>query len=307
MATTKRILVTGARGFVGSHILAQARADGHMGIAAYRGAVPPEGAHLDVCERGTVDAAFRETAPSIVIHCAAYGVNYAEQDADRAISVNILGAQCVLDEAARHKVSRFIHIGSCFEYGSHDQPISEDASLNPTAIYGSTKAAATILLQERARALGIPLIVVRPFGVWGPGEPTHRLLPQVISACIERTPLRLTACEVVRDYLYVEDLAAAVLFLATLDGVESGTVVNAGTGEPQILRDFVLSVARILNGEEFLQFGSLPYRPTEMPRLVADVRRLQQLIGRRPGTPLREGVRRMVAASTRGAREVTDP
>src|SRR5262249_31778247 len=158
----------------------------------------------------SVDAAFEQLTPGLVVHCAAYGVNYAEQDLDRAIAVNVHGSLNVLAAAARCGARRFVHVGSCFEYGSHAGLIREDAALNPTAIYGATKAAATLLMRERAAALGVPLIVARPFGTWGPGEAAHRIVPQVLAACLARSTLDLTACDVLRDYTYVEDMAACI-------------------------------------------------------------------------------------------------
>jgi Nucleoside-diphosphate-sugar epimerases len=185
-------------------------------------------------------------------------------------------------------------VGSCFEYGVRADPISEDAALNPTAIYGATKAAATTLMRERAQSLGIPIVVVRPFGIWGPGEAPYRLVPQVIRACLNRSPLKLTPCEVLRDLSYVEDIAAGILALSVAREVESGTIVNIGTGSGVLLRDFVRSVAAQLGGEDLMLFGALPYRPTEMPSLVADVTRLRRLLGDRPETALAVGVQRML-------------
>jgi nucleoside-diphosphate-sugar epimerase len=286
--------VTGASGFLGTHIVERARRDGLEIVAAYRNTSVPGAVSLDVRNPASVDAAFRTAAPSIVIHCAAYGVNYAEQDADQALAVNTHGSLCALAAAARHGVRRFVHIGSCFEYGSHAGPISEDAVPNPTAIYGATKAAATILVRERAHALGIPLVIARPFGLWGPGEAAYRVIPQVIAACLSGTPLKLTACNVTRDYTYVEDMASNILALALTETIEPGALLNIATGRPLLLREFVLSAARLLGGESLMQFGALPYRPTEMSSLVADVSRMRQALGERPETPLSDGVRRMV-------------
>lgn len=287
------VLVTGAGGFLGSNIVARAHAQGRDVIGGYRGAVRPGGVLLDVCDGESVDAAFRATQPSIVIHCAAYGVNYADQDFERALEVNVRGSLRVLAAAARYGVRRFVHVGSAFEYGNHGGPIREDAQLNPTAMYGSTKAAATILLCERAKALGVPLLVVRPFGIWGPGQGAHHLIPQVIAACCARSPLKLTPCEVIRDYTYVDDMADDILSLA-LTCATSELIVNLGTGVAVVLRDFVLAVAGILDGAHLMQFGALPYRRTEMQSVVADVARLRHLVGRRAATSLLEGVRRMV-------------
>jgi len=294
MSPTAPILVTGANGFVGSHIVAQALSGALSVVAAARRTSGSGAIALDVCDSASVDAAFRAASPSVVIHCAAYGVNYSDQDPGRALEVNVHGSLSVLTAAARHDVQRFIHVGSCFEYGVRADPISEDAALNPTAIYGATKAAATTLMRERAQSLGIPIVVVRPFGIWGPGEAPYRLVPQVIRACLNRSPLKLTPCEVLRDLSYVEDIAAGILALSVAREVESGTIVNIGTGSGVLLRDFVRSVAAQLGGEDLMLFGALPYRPTEMPSLVADVTRLRRLLGDRPETALAVGVQRML-------------
>lgn len=305
MAAIQRILVTGARGFLGSRIVARARSDELAVVAAHRGASGNGTALLDVCDAASVDAAFQSFAPSVVIHCAAYGVNYAEQELNSALAVNVHGSLCVLAAAARYGVRRFVHVGSCFEYGSHAGLISENAPLNPTAVYGATKAAATILMRERAQALGVPLVVVRPFGMWGPGEAAHRLIPQVITSCVNRSVLKLTPCEVIRDYTYVEDMAANILAVALMENVAPGAIVNMGTGQSLTLRDFVLSIAKLFAAEELMQFGVLDYRATEMASLVADVSRMHQLLGNRPQTPLGEGVRRMMAHAGLGEMALT--
>lgn len=294
MAVAYRILVTGSQGFLGSHIITRGKSLGHTMVPTSRGACRGEALKLDVRDPKSVYDAFRRTSPSIVIHCASYGVNYADQDPDLAMKVNIWGSLHVLESAARCGTRRVVHIGSCFEYGDQSGPISESAPLNPTAIYGATKAAATLLLRERAKGLGIELMVLRPFGMWGPGEPAHRLVPQVVGACLDGRPLKLTACEVLRDYTYVEDMAERILALATLPQVALGVVVNVGSGRGIRLRDFVLSVAGVLKGQQLMRFGHLAYRPTEMMSLVADVQHFRRLLGTSREISLADGVNRMV-------------
>ncbi len=101
-------------------------------------------------------------------------------------------------------------------------------------------------MRERAKALGVHLIVARPFGIWGPHEPSHRLVPQIVNACLEGVALKLTPCDIIRDYTYVEDMADYNCRLTYATGVESGAVVNLGSGKAIVLRDFVLDVAREL-------------------------------------------------------------
>jgi nucleoside-diphosphate-sugar epimerase len=294
MFSGRGILVTGARGFIGHHIVERARLKGIEVVAAYRGAATRGAISLDVCDDRSVDLAFSQVMPAIVIHCASYGVNYADQDPDRAIAVNIHGALRVLSAAACCGSRLFLHLGSCFEYGSRDGCISEDAPLNPTAIYGATKAAATLLIRERARALGIGLVVARPFGTWGPGEGAHRLIPQVVDACVNQRPLELTSCDVVRDYTYVEDMADRIIALAVAPELPQNAVINIGSGEGVVLRDFVLAVARCLGGEALMRFGMLAQRPTEMKSLVADSKLLRSVVGELPATAMPVAVSRMV-------------
>jgi nucleoside-diphosphate-sugar epimerase len=296
-----RILVTGGTGFLGSHIVRRARFHGCEVAAGHRAATGNGTVHLDVCDETSVVDAFRAVRPYLVIHCASYGVNYADQDAQHAFEVNTRGSWRVLQTAALYGTSRFVHVGSCFEYGDKAGPISEDSPLSPTAVYGATKAAATVLLCERARTLGVNLVVARPFGMWGPGEAGYRLIPQVIAACLERRNLKLTTCEVVRDYSYVEDVADTIVELALTPNIPAGAIVNVASGRGMVLRDFVLSVARSLNGEELMHFGKLEYRPTEMLSLVADVQKLRQLLGERRTTALPDGLKRMVSMHATGS------
>lgn len=295
MISPARILVTGGSGFLGSHIVRRARAERWNVISAYRNAKGDDAVPMDVCDVGSVETVFRAISPSVVIHCAAYGVNYADQDLERALQVNVHGSLHVLHAAAKRRVRRLVHVGSAVEYGSVEGLISEEASLNPTAIYGSTKAAGTILVRQRAQALDVPLVVARPFALWGPGEGMHHLIPQVVSACIRQVPLQLTSCEVLRDYTYVEDMSASILALARMDDVPSGIIVNMGSGEGQLLRDFVRSIAKLLGGEHLMEFDARPSRPTEMRSLIPDITRMREILGAGAATSVAEGVRRMVA------------
>ncbi len=296
MRTADRLLVTGARGFLGSHIVARARAEGWEVVAPPRDSSADA---LDVRDPASVETVFSACRPTAVIHCAAYGVNYSDQAFEAALAVNVEGSLNVVTAAARHRVERLVHVGSCFEYGSKAGPIREDTVLAPTAVYGATKAAATLLVRERARMLGLDVVIARPFAMWGPGEAPHRLVPQIIHACLRRAPLELTSCELIRDFTYVEDMAAHLLCLALVRDVVPGTIVNLGAGRGIVLREFVLAIARLLGGETLMRFGALPYRPTEMPSLIANTARMRELLGERPATSLEEGVRRMLASMPR--------
>lgn len=278
-----RILVTGAKGFLGSHIVRLGRGMGLDVVAAHRGAEEEGSVYLDVCSTGSVTSALGKATPSIIIHCAAYGLNYAHQDLWQALSVNVEGSLRLHETAKRFGIRRFVHVGTSYEYGSYDVPIKEDFALNPTGLYGATKAAASVLMRERARAVDLELVIVRPFSIWGPGDAPCHLIPQVVAACAKRIPLDLSPCEVVRDYIHVEDVADRILRLATRKTREDKPwVVNVGSGQGRILREFVLEVAKSLGGEELMRFDAVPYRANEPRMVVADTSKLVAAIGERP-------------------------
>ncbi|NNE36912.1 MAG: NAD(P)-dependent oxidoreductase [Gammaproteobacteria bacterium] len=290
------ILVTGAEGFLGSHVVSAIKQAGHRVVAGVHSQAGSEEnmAYLDICDPVNIKQVFDKYRPDYVIHCAAYGVNYLDRDVSIAINVNVTGSLNLLEIASGYSIKRFIHIGSCFEYGSVDGLVSEEVLPRPTDIYGSSKLAATVLMLERSSNLNISLLVLRPFGMWGPGEKPYRLVPQIVEACVNKTPLDMTPCKIARDYLYVGDMAGIIVKLCLLSDIENGLIINLGSGQPVELKDFVLSIARILKCEKLLNFGALEYRQTEMNSLVADTSLLTSILDEFHRTSLEEGLQLML-------------
>jgi nucleoside-diphosphate-sugar epimerase len=303
----KDILVTGAAGFLGAHVVRSLLKRGSTITATKRAETDTwrldEVAHririaeMDLLDAKSIKEVIADIRPQVVVHCAAYGVDYRQQDPDLAIAVNVTGSWRLLEACAENGVRRFIHIGSCFEYGDKDHPIGEDEALQPTAIYGATKATASLVLHTCAEKLGIDMVVLRPFGMWGPLEGKHRLVPQIVNACQKQTPIDLTGCEQVRDYTFVADMADMVVAIALHEDFPTGQTVNLGSGKPVVLRDLVLEIARELGCERLMRFGRLPYRPTEMWHVVADNGKQRRLLPDLKQTLIAEGLRIMLAQS----------
>lgn len=304
-AKLQKILVTGATGFLGAHVVRSLLERRKTVIAAKRrgsdmwrldevsGRITT--ADMELLDPSSIDRVIALAAPDIVIHCAAYGVDYREQDMQTAFDVNVHGSFELFKACTAHRIGRFVHIGSCFEYGDKDHPVREEESLNPTTIYGATKAAASILLLQSAKNLDVELAVLRPFGMWGPLEATCRLVPQVIRACMERKELDLTGCEQVRDYTYVADIADRITDISLCMDFPTNTTLNLGSGQPVVLKDFVLSIARELDGESLMNFKRLPYRTGEMQHLSANTTKERKLLGRLKSTPTSTGVKAMLS------------
>jgi len=299
-----RILVTGATGFLGSHVVRSlAATDGEVYAlarqAADRWRLTELGGRIlwvegDLSEPNSIVQAVKSVFPAVVIHCAAYGVDNRQQDGQMAIKVNILGTQALLDASLSAKVQRFIHTGTCFEYGPIDHPIDEKETLEPVTNYGASKAASTLIVLQQGKENGLPTVVLRLFGLYGPCEGAHKIVPQVIRACLDVTPFDLTGGEQIRDYTYVKDIADLYARLALGIDFPGGQIFNIGSGSPITIRELGTKIAHLLGGENLLCWGKLPYRHGEMRMLVADITKAERLLNWQPVTDLQEGLQKTI-------------
>ena len=299
-----KVLVTGATGFLGSHIVRQLLVRGHRVVAVHRTNSDPwrlrgvkediEWVEADLLCRTSIENALRKNHLDVVIHCAAYGVQYEQQDIDEAFRVNAQGTSHLILAAKEVGISRFIHIGSCFEYGDKNHPIHENEILEPTSLYGVSKASGTLLALVLSKQNNVPLVVVRLFGLWGPGEGKDRLVPQVIEHCLTGTRLKLTGCEQIRDYVFVEDAAWMLVDLMEIPEFVPFEIFNLASGTPIKLREFVTRIASLFHQEGLMLFGELPYRPTEMWHLVGNVEKWTKHVGEIRQSSISEGVRKML-------------
>lgn len=299
------LLVTGASGFLGAHVAAGAVARGHDVRAAVRGS--SERTRLDRLAPGVatvaLDLADRETdfatllgGVDAVIHCAAYGVDYRQSDFATALALNV-AASMRLAEAAVTAGCHMVHVGTSYEYGTEDGILSEDRRLAPTGIYGVTKAAASLAVQDLARRTGAPLAVVRPFSMYGPLEGDHKFVPMVMAASRAGRTVDLTPGDQERDYLYVGDVVAACLDLAAISAFPGGDILNICSGQGISLRTLAQAAVVAAGGDPaVLRWGARPYRPTEIMRAVGDPARIKAAIGWQAVTSLADGLKHTAAA-----------
>ncbi|SOB80578.1 Nucleoside-diphosphate-sugar epimerase [Sphingomonas guangdongensis] len=232
----------------------------------------------------------------LVVHCAAYGVDYRQRDFDTGLAANV-SASVRLAEAVAARGARLIHVGTSYEYGTEDGVLTEDRRLAPVGVYGVTKAAATLALQDLARRTGASLAVVRPFSMYGPLEGEHKFVPLVMAASRSGSPLDLTPGDQQRDYLYVGDVSDACLDLGSSNDFPSGEVFNLASGSGLRLRDVALAAVHAAGGDvKVLRWGAKPYRPAESMRVVGDANKIARAIGWRATTSLVTGMRLTAAA-----------
>lgn len=305
MTKLKRVLVTGATGFLGSHVARNLIKKGFDVGAIVRG--QSNCYRLSDCldsikiytggleDRDSVHKIFADFAPETVIHCAAYGVDYRQQDIYSLYKVNVEGTLSLFLTAAGSGVKRFIHAGSCFEYASKDSPMSEDDSIKPSGGYGVSKAAATMFVLQQGPVLGLPVVVLRPFGIYGPYEGIQRLVPSLIVHLLKDSRVDLTIGDQIRDYTYVEDVAEAFVKLATEKQFPDGEILNVGSGVGISIRQLGTQVASLFGKVHLLNWGAIPYRQNEPKMIVSNSTKIYRMIGWKPSIALINGLNSTIA------------
>jgi nucleoside-diphosphate-sugar epimerase len=304
-----KVLVTGATGFFGSHIVRTLAGHGLDPVALHRAdskldrlkrLVPDRGgfqeAIADIRNISDIRVVMDEVRPDAVIHAAAYGVDYREQALEDAVATNVTATGELILAARQAGVRRFLHVGTCFEYGSHDGPLHEATPLQPNSLYGSTKAGGSLLALALGGAGGPEVCVVRPFGMYGPLEGGHKFVPQVLASARRGTVMACSPGGQERDYSHVGDIAEACYRLLTLKQFPAGQVVNLASGRTITMRHLAETAAAIAGSTgSFLNWGAYPYRPGDTMRVQADIAKVRRLLGELPERLLADGLRETLA------------
>lgn len=311
-----RVLVTGAGGFVGGHLVHALLAAGHEVFAApppQHGPPPPalSGARwlgLEMTSSESLAAVVAEARPEWVFHLAAQSsVGESLRDPLGTWDVNATGTLRLL--AALPEGVRLVFVSSSEVYGAvaeAAQPIAESAPLRPVNPYGASKAAAEMAVFEAAAAGRVKAVVTRSFTHTGPGQTDRFALGSFaqqlaeIRAGAKAPVLRVGSLERRRDYLDVRDVVRAYLLLA--EHGETGAVYNVCSGEARPLGELLKTLIELSGVEVRVETDSTLLRDHDIPLLVGDPSALRAL-GWAPEIPLRQTLADLLASAEEGVRD----
>jgi nucleoside-diphosphate-sugar epimerase len=294
------VLLTGATGFIGSHVARLLVREGCEVHALVRPSSDPRRIedvasqiHLlrcDLRDDEEVGVHLDRVRPELCIHLAWYAEpgEYLMSTAN----LDMLTASVRLaSRLAAQGCRRFVGAGSCFEYELSGGNLSETGPSRPDSLYAATKAATGMVIEQLGKATGMEAAWVRLFYQYGPFEDERRLVPSVILSLLRGEGANATKGEQKKDYLHVEDVASAIWAVA--QSPVSGAV-NIGSGKPVAVRDIVTMAGEIVGRPELVNLGAVPYRESEPMFVCADNRLLMENTTWSPRYGLREGLERTV-------------
>lgn len=284
-----RVLVTGASGFVGRQVVAQLQAAGHEvhAVSAQHMLEGPVGHRVDLLKPGAATELVTRVGPQRLLHlawCAQPGGYWTSPENLAWVRATLELLEAFHARGGEHAVL----VGSCAEYDWLGEGICREyeTPLRPATPYGQCKNAAREMAELFSQLHDMPIAWARIFHAYGPFEAPQRLVPSVVAALLKGEPARCSHGEQLRDLLHVTDVAAALVKLMQAD---ARGAFNIGAGQPIRLRDVIEYLARQLNAEHLVQFGSIPAAAGEPALLIADNRRLLET-GWRPRFDLHSGL-----------------
>lgn len=299
-----RIFLTGASGFIGSHLCHNLLRHGHEVAVLTRqrdhwrisslcqGASIVEGDLSSPDQWAEELAAFR---PDAVAHLAWAGVGGTERN-DPSQVMNIAWTTDLMKLASEAGATVFLGVGSQAEYGPKSGIISPDDDTAPTTLYGEVKLATCRIGAKLAEQFGMRFAWMRVFSTYGAGDHPRWMIPGLIGKLLQNERPPLTKGEQLWDFLNVDDAAAAMRIV--LETPQASGIYNLGSGQAPRLRDTIETVRDLVDADLPLGWGEVPYRPDQVMHLQADVAKLQKL-GWKPSIDLQTGL----AACVRWYRE----
>jgi dTDP-glucose 4,6-dehydratase len=304
------VLVTGAGGFIGSHLAetltrsgakvrAFVRYNSRNDLGWLEDVDPAVLAEIEIFRGDLINPEAVTNAvegQDTVLHLGALiPIPYSYQHPREFVDANVTGGMNMFEACRRLGVRRLVHTSSSETYGTAQRvPIDEDHPMNAQSPYAATKVGADQLALSYKGSFDLPVVVVRPFNTYGPRQTARAVIPTIISQALAQDTISLGSVETTRDFVFVADTVAGMMRCAEVDGIE-GEVINLATGTEVTIAEVVRRVRAMLGKELPVAEDANRVRPadSEVERLLGDPTKAHRLLDWEATVDLDEGLRRV--------------
>jgi len=295
-----KILITGASGFVGQHLINSLIKENCKLYCFVRGlsidfnnTESEEISYydIDLKQKEDLNNIVKSISPDIVIHLA--GKKNRSNEINEIKSIldnNVFGTLNLFESLLSvSNLKKIILLGSIEEYGFGDSPFKEDSFENPISTYGVSKLTISKLAKIFINEYNLPITLLRPSIVYGPMQGTEMFIPSLINSLSNKQNFQMTKGEQFRDFIYIDDLIEAIKKTILIDNL-TGFTFNIASGISFKLSNIAIKIANILNAEDNLQIGALDYRKSEIMNYSVDITLALAKLNWKPNTSIDEGL-----------------
>ncbi len=300
-----KILVTGANGFIGSHLVESLTETNHevSALCEYNFAssygwleASPVLEKVQVHLGDIRDSNFIRgicTDVELIINLAALiSIPYSYEAPRSNVEVNVMGTINILD-ASRINNAKVIHVSTSEVYGTPKYvPIREDHEINPQSPYAASKASADFIVQSYNRSFNVRTLTLRPFNTFGPRQSARAVIPTILSQALRGSTIKLGNLEAQRDFTYVSDTVNAFLLALDRNDLFDGNTIHLGYGESIAIRDLVEKISRIIDKPLEISESQERIRPvrSEVEILKSDPSKAKRLLDWHAKVELDQGI-----------------
>ena len=294
-------LVTGAGGFIGSHLVKRLLDEGAQVHILLKGNESTWRIkdHLDrlvvweadITDLTSLQSIIPRVNPQIIFHLAALvDVSQTWNMVGPMMNTNLLGTINLLTALQQSCFETFIHTSSSEVYGDTPAPCREDQRESPISPYSFSKLSSTHFCQMAAKTFDLPITTVRLFPTYGPFQESAMFIPSAITSLLAKKTFQMSPGEQKREFNFVDDIVEAYLKVAVCSEAH-GEVINVGNGIPYTLKQVISIIKELIGGNLNIAVGALPYRKGEGAVCFCDNHKLRRLTGWSPQVSLEEGLR----------------
>ncbi len=291
----KSILITGASGFVGSHLTKRLTREGAKIIILNR---VKEVLH-NIADTDFVNGLFKKNHFNFCFHLAGQPlVDVASADPTPTFEVNIKGTWNVLEAARNNYLEAVVIASTSHVYGNSKLPFVEEYFPKPSRPYETSKACADLIAQTYASYYSMPIAIARFVNIYGPGDKNARLIPRTIQLLLQNKDPEIFQSQTTRDYMYIDDAVDAYLLLAqkmsSNKKVDSNVIFNFGTGKHYTNTEVVKKILQLFGRKYNSHFIVDINRPQEISKQYVSIEKAKNILNWQPNFSLNDGLKKTI-------------